>query len=169
MSTKTVKFGGNAVTLAGSEPKIGTKAPNFSTIDGSLKEVTLDNFKGKVKLISIFPSIDTGVCSLQTKKFNDKAGAYGDKVAFIAMSVDLPFALKRFCGAEGINNLTPLSDHKKTDFGQNYGFLINELRLLARGVVVIDKNDVVQYVEIVPEIGHEPNYDAAIAALEKLV
>ncbi len=169
MSTKTVKFGGNAFTLAGSELKIGTKAPKFSTIDGSLKEVTLDNFKGKVKLISIFPSIDTGVCSLQTKKFNDKAGTYGDKVAFIAMSVDLPFALKRFCSAEGINNLTPLSDHKKTDFGQNYGFLINELRLLARGVVVIDKNDIVQYFEIVPEIGHEPNYDEAIAAVDKLL
>lgn len=164
-----MNFAGNTVTLAGSELKVGTKAPDFTAIDGTLKEVNLDSFKGKVKLFSIFPSIDTGVCSLQTKKFNDRAGAFGDKVAFIAISVDLPFALKRFCGAEGINNLTPLSDHKKVDFGQKYGFLLNEVRLLARGVVIVDRDNVVRYVETVPEIGHEPNYDAAIAALEKFL
>ncbi len=169
MSTRTVKFGPNPVTLAGKELAIGSKAPNFSVIDGTLKEVTLDNFKGKIKLLSIFPSIDTGVCSMQTKKFNDKAAAYGEKVAFISLSVDLPFALKRFCGAEGITNLTTLSDHKNVDFGTKYGFLINDLRLLARGVVIIDKNDTIKYVEIVPEIGNEPNYDAALAQIDKLL
>jgi thiol peroxidase len=169
MSNRTIKFGPNPVTLAGKGLVLGSQAPNFSAIDGNLKEVTLNDFKGKVKLFSIFPSIDTGVCSMQTKKFNDKAASFGDNVAFVAISADLPFALKRFCGAEGINNLTPLSDHKKVDFGINYGFLINELRLLARGVVVVDKEDVIRYLETVPEIGSEPNYDAAIAAVSKLI
>jgi thioredoxin-dependent peroxiredoxin len=169
MTNRTIKFGPNPVTLAGNALIIGKQAPNFSAIDGTLKEVTLSDFKGKVKLFSIFPSIDTGVCSMQTKKFNDKAAAFGEQVAFISISADLPFALKRFCGAEGITNLTPLSDHKKVDFGSNYGFLINELRLLARGVVVVDKEDVIRYVEIVPEVGSEPNYDAAISAVRQLV
>lgn len=169
MTNRTIKFGPNPVTLIGNSLPIGSKAPNFTAIDGTLKEVTLNDFKGKIKLFSIFPSIDTGVCSLQTKKFNDKATAFGEQVAFISISADLPFALKRFCGAEGITNLTSLSDHKKVDFGTKYGFLINELRLLARGVVVVDKDDVIRYVETVPEVGSEPNYDAAIEAINQLV
>ncbi|MDD2550331.1 MAG: thiol peroxidase [Bacteroidales bacterium] len=168
MNTK-VTFGGNPVTLIGNEISIGDKAPGFNVINDDLKPVTLGDFKGKVKLLSLFPSIDTGVCSMQTRKFNTEAAQFGDKVAFLAISADLPFALKRFCGAEGIDNLVPLSDHKEMDFGQKYGFHISELRLLARGVVIIDQNDTIQYIEVVPEIGNEPNYDAAINKLKELV
>ena len=168
MNTK-VTFGGNPVTLIGNEVKVGSKAPSFSVLNDGLKPVTLDDFKGKVKLLSIFPSIDTGVCSMQTQKFNKEAAQFGDKVDFLAISADLPFALKRFCGAEGIDNLIPLSDHKEMDFGQKYGFHISELRLLARGVIIVDQNNTIQYIEVVPEIGNEPNYDAAIKKLKELV
>jgi thiol peroxidase len=169
MSHHKVTFGGNPVTLIGTEIKIGDKAPDFSAIDGSLKSVKFSEFKGKVKLLSIFPSIDTGVCSMQTRKFNVEAGKFSDKVAFIALSADLPFALKRFCGAEGIDNLVPLSDHRDMDFGNKYGFHIKELRLLTRGVVIIDANDTIRYIEVLPEIGKEPNYEAAIKALKDIV
>jgi len=169
MENRTVLFGGNPLPLSGNSIKIGDKAPEFTLIDNGLKPVKLSDFKGKVKLISIFPSIDTSVCSIQNHKFNTEAGAYGDKVAFLAISIDLPFALKRFCGAEGINNLQTLSDHRDADFGSKYGFLIKDLRLLARGVVVIDKDDVIRYVEVVPNVGHEPNYDNALKALKSLL
>lgn len=169
MENRTVLFGGNPLALAGNSIKVGDKAPEFSAVDNGLKPVKLSDFKGKVKLLSIFPSIDTGVCSMQTHKFNKEAGSFGDKVAFIAISVDLPFALKRFCGAEGINNLTTLSDYKEVDFGNKYGYLIKNLRLLARGVVVIDKDDVIRYVEVVPNVGQEPNYDEALKVLKTLV
>ena len=164
-----VTFGGNPVTLIGNPIKVGDTAPNFTAIDGSLKGVNLNDFKGKVKLLSIFPSIDTGVCSMQTRKFNEEAAKFGDKVSFIAISADLPFALKRFCGTEGIDNFVPLSDHKEMDFGSKFGYYIKELRLLTRGVLVIDKNDKVTYKEIVPEIGNEPDYESAIKALEKIL
>jgi thiol peroxidase len=169
MSHHKITFGGNPVTLIGNEIKIGDKAPNFNVIDGGLKTVNLADYEGKVKLLSIFPSIDTGICSMQTRKFNIEAGKFGDKVVFIGLSADLPFALKRFCGAEGIDNLVTLSDHKDLDFGNKFGFQIKELRLLARGVIIIDANGIVQYKEIVSEIGTEPNYEAAIEALKKIV
>ncbi|RPH34342.1 MAG: thiol peroxidase [Bacteroidales bacterium] len=169
MENRTVLFGGNPVALSGNSVKVGDKAPEFTAIDNGLKPVKLSDFKGKVKLISIFPSIDTSICSIQNHKFNSESGTYGDKVAFLAISIDLPFALKRFCGAEGINNLTTLSDHRDADFGSKYGFLIKDLRLLARGVVVIDKDDVIRYVEVVPNVGHEPNYDNALKALKTLL
>lgn len=169
MSNRKVIFGGNSVDLIGNELKIGDKALEFSVLDISLKPVKLSDFKGKVKLISVFPSIDTSVCSIQNHKFNSEAGSYGKNVAFLAISMDLPFALKRFCGAEGIDNLITLSDHRDADFGSKYGFLIKDLRLLARGVVIIDKDDKIQYVEVLPEIGKEPNYDAALKALKALI
>ena len=169
MENRTVLFGGNPVALVGNGVKTGDKAPEFTVIDNGLKPVKLSDFKGKVKLISIFPSIDTSVCSIQNHKFNSEAGAYGDRVAFLAISIDLPFALKRFCGAEGINNLTTLSDHRDADFGSKYGFLIKDLRLLARGVVVIDKDDVIRHVEVVPNVGQEPNYENALKALKTLL
>ncbi|NOU17978.1 MAG: thiol peroxidase [Bacteroidales bacterium] len=169
MSNRKVKFGGNPLELAGNELKIGSKAPEFNVLDIGLKPVKLSDFKGKVKLISVFPSIDTSVCSIQNHKFNSEAGSYGENVAFLAISMDLPFALKRFCGAEGINNLKTLSDHRDADFGNKYGFLIKDLRLLARGVVIIDKDDKIQYVEVLQEIGKEPNYDAALKVLKALI
>ncbi len=169
MENRTVLFGGNPLALSGNEIKVGDKAPEFTVIDNGLKPVKLSDLKGKVKLISIFPSIDTSVCSIQNHKFNNEAGAYGDKVAFLAISIDLPFALKRFCGAEGLTNLQTLSDHRDADFGNKYGFLIKDLRLLARGVVIIDKDDVIRYVEVVPNVGHEPNYDNALKALKSIL
>jgi thioredoxin-dependent peroxiredoxin len=169
MSNTKIIFGGNSVSLVGKELKVGSKAPDFTVIDGSFKPVTLSDFSGKVKLISIFPSIDTGVCSMQNRKFNQEAANFGKEVAFIAISADLPFALKRFCGAEGINNLVTLSDHKEMSFANNYGFHISELRLLARGVVILDSEDIVKYIEILPEAGNEPNYEMAIKKLKELV
>ncbi len=168
MSTKSITFGGNPVTLVGSSVKVGDKAPDFKAINDSLKEVRLSDYQGKVKLISVFPSIDTSVCSVQTRKFNKEAAAFGDSVVFISLSADLPFALKRFCGAEGIDNLISLSDHKALDFANKYGFLIEEFRLLARGVLVIDLDNTIRHVEIVSEIGHEPNYEAALAVLRQI-
>lgn len=169
MEERKITFGGNPVTLKGKEVKVGDKAQDFTVINDSLQNVSLSDFEGKIKLISIFPSIDTSVCSMQTRKYNEEAAKFGDNVAFIALSADLPFALKRFCGAEGIDNLTPLSDHKNMGFGEKYGFMIDELRLLARGVVIIDSNNEIKYVEIVPEIGNEPNYEMAINKLKELV
>lgn len=169
MSNRKVIFGGNPVDLIGNELNIGDKALDFNVLDISLKPVKLSDFKGKVKLISVFPSIDTSVCSIQNHKFNSEAASYGEKVAFLAISMDLPFALKRFCGAEDINNLKTLSDHRDADFGNKYGFLIKDLRLLARGVVIIDRDDKIQYVEVLPEIGKEPNYDLALKALKTLL
>lgn len=162
-------FGGKAVSLYGTQVKVGDLAPDFTVMDNNLKPVKLSDFKGKVKLISVFPSIDTSVCSIQNQKFNKEANVYADKVNFLAISVDLPFALKRFCGAEGIANLQTLSDHKNTEFGQKYGFLINELRLLARGVIIIGNDDIVKYVEIVGEIAHEPDYNSALKSLRSIV
>jgi len=164
-----VTFQGNPVTLVGREIRVGDHAPDFKALDNSLTPKTLDDFEGKVKILSIYPSIDTGVCSKQSHRFNKEADTLGDDIVIINISNDLPFALGRFCGAEGINNLVTLSDHKDTDFGQKYGFLIDELRLLARGVVVLDKDNKVQYVEYVSEIGNEPNYEKAIEAAKKLV
>ncbi|MFP4018339.1 MAG: thiol peroxidase [Bacteroidales bacterium] len=160
---------GEPITLLGNEIKPGDQAPDFSVINNELKPVHLKDFNNKVKVISVFPSIDTGVCSKQNKTFDTEASKLSDDVVILAISNDLPFALQRYCGAEGISNLITLSDHKNVDFGTKYGFLIEELRLLARGVIVIDKNDKVAYVEYVSEIGHEPDYDSALEAAQKLI
>lgn len=161
-------FMGNPLTLLGETIKPGDKAPDFTAIGEGLKPVKLSDFAGKVVLISAVPSVDTGVCAAQTRKFNVEAANLGD-VAILTLSCDLPFALGRFCAAEGINKVITLSDHKDTDFGLKYGFLIEELRLLNRGIVVVDKNGVVQYVEFVKENTNHPDYDAAIAAAKKLL
>ena len=134
-----------------------------------MQEVKLSDFEGKVKILSLFPSIDTGICSKQAHTFNKEASDLGDDVVILAISNDLPFALNRFCGAEGIDNLVTLSDHKTLDFSTKYGFLIEELRLLARGVVVIDKENVVRYVEYVQEVTTEPDYESAVNAAKQYV
>ena len=163
-----VTFAGNGLTLLGQEIKIGDKAPEFTVLAKDLKPVSLSEFEGKVKIISVFPSIDTGVCAYQTRKFNEEASAL-EGIQIISLSVDLPFALDRFCAAEGIDKNITLSDHKELDFGIKYGFVIEELRLLSRGIVVIDKNNIVRYVEYVKEITQHPDYSAAIEAAKKLV
>lgn len=163
-----VTFLGNPLTLLGEMITVGTKAPNFTAIGEGLKPVSLSDFAGKVVLISSVPSVDTGVCAAQTRRFNVDAANLGD-VVILTISNDLPFALGRFCAAEGIDKVVTLSDHKDTDFGLKYGFLLEELRLLNRGIIVIDKNGIVQYVEYVKENTNHPDYDAALDAAKKLV
>lgn len=160
-------FMGNPLTLLGETIKVGDKAPDFTAIGEGLKPVKLSDYAGKIVLISAVPSVDTGVCAAQTRKFNVEAANLGE-VAILTISCDLPFALGRFCAAEGIDKVVTLSDHKDTDFGLKYGFLIEELRLLNRGIVVVDKAGVVQYVEFVKENTNHPDYDAAIAEAKKL-
>ncbi|MDQ0245906.1 thiol peroxidase [Bacillus fengqiuensis] len=158
-----VTFKGNAVTLMGSQVKAGDKAPNFTVLANDLSEVTLDGTKGSVRLISVVPSIDTGVCDAQTRRFNEEAAKL-DNVKVLTVSVDLPFAQKRWCGANGIENVQTVSDHRDLSFGEAYGVAIKELRLLARAVFVINSNDEVTYAEYVNEVTDHPNYEAAIEA-----
>src|SRR6056297_452617 len=164
-----VTFMGNPVTLLGKETKVNDKAVDFTVLNNNLEPVKLSDFEGKVKILSLFPSVDTGVCSKQNHTFNEEAANLSEDIVILAISNDLPFALKRFCGAEGIDNLITLSDHKDLDFSSKYGFLIEELRLIARGVIVIDKENIVKHVEYVPEIGEEPDYESAVNAAKLLV
>jgi len=164
MSKRKVTMKGNPLTLLGDSIKVGDRAHDFQAIKGDLTSVQLSNYRGKKVLISIFPSIDTGVCALQTKRFNQEV-AQLNNLQLINLSVDLPFALNRFCASEGINNAVTLSDHRDLDFGKKYGFVIEELRLLSRGVVLIDEHGIIQHVEYVAELTHEPNYDAVLKLL----
>jgi thioredoxin-dependent peroxiredoxin len=161
-----VTFLGNSVTLIGSQVKTGDKSPNFKVLDNDLSEVTLDSSEDYVRLISVVPSIDTGVCDAQTRRFNEEAAKL-DNVKVLTVSVDLPFAQKRWCGSNGIDNVQTLSDHRDLSFGEAFGVAIKELRLLARAVFVVDSNDVVTYAEYVNEVSEHPNYEAAIAAAAK--
>lgn len=158
-----VTFKGNPVTLVGTEVKVGDKAPNFTVLANDLSPVTLEDSKGHVRLISVVPSIDTGVCDAQTRRFNEEAAKL-DNVKVLTVSVDLPFAQKRWCAAAGIDNVQTVSDHRDLSFGEAYGLVMQELRLLARSVFVIDSNDTVTYVEYVSEGTDHPNYEAAIEA-----
>lgn len=163
-----VSMQGNALTLCGPELKVGAMAPEFTVLDAALQPVRLSDFKGQIKVISTIPSIDTGVCAMQTRRFNQEAAEL-EGVAILTISCDLPFALGRFCGAEGIDKVKTLSDHKETEFGLKYGFLIKELRLLNRGIIVLDRNDKVVYVEYVKENTDLPDFDAALAAVKSLL
>ena len=163
-----VTFKGNPITLVGNEVKAGQAAPDFTVLSPELKEVKLSDYKGKIVVIAVFPSVDTGVCALQLARFNQEAASFGDDVQLLTISVDLPFALKRYCADKGIENALTASDHKDLDFGTKYGFVIKELRLLARGVVIVDKNGTIQYVEYVPEIGEHPNYEKALEIIKEL-
>ena len=163
-----VTFKGKGVTLAGPQLKAGDKAPDFACLSG-LDVNTLAQTSGKARLFSVVPSLDTGVCSMQTKKFNESLTALGDKVASYTVSLDLPFAMGRFCTAEKISNMKTLSDVHNQSFGENWGVLISDglpLKLLTRAVFVVDKNGVITYAEYVPEVTTEPKYDPAIAALK---
>lgn len=162
----SITFKGNPVTLLGTEVKVGEKAPNFSVLANDLSEVTLDNTKGNVRLISVVPSLDTGVCDAQTRRFNEEAAKL-DNVKVLTVSVDLPFAQSRWCGAAGIENVQTLSDHRDLSFGEAYGLAIKELRLLARAVFVIDSNDTVTYAEYVSEATNHPNYETAVEAAKQ--
>ncbi|PGZ56171.1 lipid hydroperoxide peroxidase [Bacillus anthracis] len=158
-----VTFKGNPMTLVGTEVKVGDQAPNFQVLANDLSPVSLETYKGEVKLISVVPSIDTGVCDAQTRRFNqDAAGIENAKV--LTISVDLPFAQKRWCAANGLENVVTLSDYRDLSFGEAYGLVMKELRLLARAVFVVDSNDKVVYVEYVSEGTSHPNYEAALEA-----
>lgn len=159
---------GNPLTLVGQTVAVGDKAPDFSVLDSGLAAKTLKDFAGKIKVISVTPSLDTPVCDLQIHWFNEDAAKESSDVVVLNISMDLPFAIKRFCATADIQNALALSDHRDASFGNAYGVLIKELRLLARAVFIIDKNDVVRYVQIVSEQATEPNYDDAINALKKL-
>ena len=163
-----VTLGGNPINVAGNFPKVGDSAPDFSLTGKDLKEVSLKDFAGKRKVINIVPSLDTPVCQTSTRKFNEKAGALPNTVVLV-VSGDLPFAMKRFCEAEGINNVTTLSTLRGRDFHGKYGVDITDgplKGLTARGVVVLDENNKVKYSQLVPEIKNEHDYDAALAALK---
>jgi len=157
---------GNPLTLVGPELKAGEKAPDFSVVDSSLKPVHLKDTSGKTRIFSVLPSLDTPVCDAQTKRFNEEAGKLKD-VDFYTVSMDLPFAQKRFCNSFALDNVKMLSDHKDGSFGSSYGTLIKELRILSRAIFVVGPDDRLKYVEYVPEVADHPNYDAALAALSE--
>ena len=163
-----VTFLNNPVTLLGKEVAVGDTAQNFTVLANDMSPVTLADSKGKVRLISVIPSIDTGVCSTQTRRFNEEASSLGDDVQILTISVDLPFAQARWCAAEGIENVQTLSDHRDLSFGEAYGVVMKEFRLLARSIFVIDQNDKVTYVEYVSEGTDHPNYENAIEAVKLL-
>jgi thiol peroxidase len=163
---KVVTMKGNPLTLTGNPVKVGDSAPDFEVLANDLTPVKLSSFAGKVCLITSVPSLDTSVCDIQTKTFNKKAETLSDNIVILTISMDLPFAQKRWCGAAGVENLQTLSDHRKADFGKAFGVLIEELRLLARAVFIVDSKGVIQYIQIVDELTNEPNYDEAIEALK---
>ncbi len=162
-------MGGNPVTLLGKEAKVGDKAPDFTVLKTDLTPFTLKDAGDKIKIISVVPSLDTGICELQTINFNQTASELGDDVIILTISVDLPFAQKRFCGAKGIDRVITLSDHKDLSFGLNYGFVMEEHRLLARGIVILDRDNTIRYVEYVKEVTTHPDYDKALEAVKKLI
>jgi thioredoxin-dependent peroxiredoxin len=167
--TGVITFKGNPLTLVGTELKVGDKAPDVTVLGNDLSPVRLSAYRGKVCVISVVPSLDTPVCDMQTRKFNEAAGGLGDNVAVLTLSMDLPFAQARWCGAAGIDKVVTLSDHRNAAFGEATGLLIKELRLLARTVFVVDQNGVIQYLQLVKEVTEEPDYKAALEAVKKLV
>lgn len=167
-----ITFKGNPMTLAGEAVMAGQPAPDFAIHafeDGQMNTITKADLAGKPTIISVVPSLDTPVCQTQTKNFNEHLGSLGDKINALTISLDLPFAQKRFCGAEGITNIRSASDYQDRSFGNNWGMLIEELKILARGVYVLDADGNVIYAEVVNEVTEEPNYEAALQALNQLV
>ncbi len=156
---------GNPMTLLGPELKAGDKAPDFDVVNDSLKPVSLESTGHGVRIFSVVPSLDTPVCDAQTKRFNEEAAKLPD-VAIYTVSMDLPFAQKRWCGNFGVDKVKMLSDHKSGSFGENYGTLIKELRIESRAIFVVDAANTLKYVEYVKEVGDHPNYDAALRAVK---
>lgn len=164
-----VTLHGNPLTLTGSEVQVGDPAPEFRVVDNDLNPKGLKDYLGKVLIISAVPSLDTPVCDLETQRFNREADKLGEDIVVLTVSMDLPFAQKRWCGAHGIEKVITLSDHREASFGLNYGVLIKELRLLARTVFVVDRAGKIQYMERVQEVANEPDYEAALQAAKSLV
>lgn len=166
---KTITFKGNPLTLVGRVLKVGKKAPDFKVVSQDLKEMGLDDFAAKIKVITSFPSLDTPVCDLQVKEFNKKASAFSADVVVLGISKDLPFAQKRFCQTNAIKNVFVLSDYKYSSFDINYGLLIKELNLLARAVIILDKNDYIRYIQISEELTAPPDYEDTLKNLEEVI
>ena len=168
-TTGIITMRGKPLTLTGTEIKVGDKAPDFTALDSELKEVRLIDYTGKIKVISVTPSLDTPVCELQLRRFNSESASLPQDVVVLNISMDLPFAIARFCVAAEIAKARALSDHRDASFGNAYGVLIKELRLLARAIFIIDKNNIVRYKEIVAEQSTHPDYDKALTELRKLL
>ena len=164
-----ITFKGNPMTLLGTELKVGDKAPDFNVVDTTLALVNLATHAGKIRIISAVPSLDTPVCDTETRKFNQEAAGLPENVVVLTISLDLPFAQKRWCGAAGIERVVTLSDYRDRSFGQNYGVLIKELLLLARCIFVVDAQGIIRYIQQVPEVTSEPDYAAVIAAAKALL
>jgi len=163
----TIKFKGNPLALVGRQPGVGDTAPDFEVLTNDLSPLKLSELQGKVLVICSVPSLDTPVCDTEVRKFNEQATSLGDDVAVLVISMDLPFAQSRWCGAAGVNNVQTLSDHNQADFGNAYGVLIKELRLLARAVFVVDTMGVIRYIEVVDELSNEPDYEAALKVVKE--
>ena len=169
MANRTVTMRGTPLNLVGEELKVGAKAPDFEALNTDLQPVKLSSYKDKICIISSVPSLDTPICDIQTRRFNTEAASLSKDVVILTLSADLPFAQKRWCGAAGVDKVITLSDHRETSFGNAFGVLIKELRLLARAVFVVDKNGIVRHAQIVGEIATEPDYDAVLKAVKQLV
>lgn len=167
--TDVVTLKGEPLPLTGDEVRVGQQAPDCEVVGKDLKPVKLSSFQGKVCLISSMPSLDTSVCDMMTRKFNEDAVALGQDVVVLAISMDLPFAQDRWCIAADVKNVYMFSDHLTASFGQAFGVLIKDLRLLARAVFVVDKSGVIRYIEIVSELASEPDYDAALEVARELL
>ena len=166
--TGIITMRGNPLTLIGNEVKVGDVAPDFVVLDNNLSPVKFSSFRGKTCILSSVPSLDTPVCDMETRKFNEEAGRLGPDVAILTVSMDLPFAQKRWCAAAGVDKVQTLSDHRDASFGTSYGVLIKELRLLARAVFLVDRKGILQYIQLVKEVTKEPDYEAALNTLRKL-
>ncbi len=159
---------GQPLTLQGKEVKVGEPAPDFEALTNDLSPIKLSSYRGRICIISSVPSLDTSVCDTMTRRFNEEAGSLGGDVVVLTISMDLPFAQGRWCGAAGVENVQTLSDHRDASFGNAFGVLIKELRLLARAVFVVDKEGIVRYVQIVNELTNEPDYEAVLQAVKDI-
>jgi thioredoxin-dependent peroxiredoxin len=166
--TGLVTVKGNPLTLLGKTLKVGDPAPDFTVINNDMAPVSLSDFKGKVCVISSVHSIDTSVCDMETRRFNQEAEGLGPDIVILTISMDLPFAQKRWCGAAGVERVITLSDHRDASFGMAYGTLIKELRLLARCVFVVDKAGIIRYIQLVDEVSHQPDYEPILKAVKAL-
>lgn len=171
MSERTgiIKMKGNPLTLVGNEVKVGDTAPDFTVLNANLEPVKLSSFKGKIAVIVSVPSIDTPICDMETRRFNEESEKLGDDIVILTISMDLPFAQKRWCAAAGMKNVQMLSDHRDASFGNSFGILIKELRLLARTVFIIDREGKVRYIQYVEETTDEPDYDEVLTAINKAI
>jgi len=166
--TGLVTMRGNPITLVGNVVSVGDKAPDFVAVANDLKPVSWESYRGKVCIISAVPSLDTPICETSTRRFNEEAAGLGSNVTVLTISMDLPFAQRRWCAATGIARVETLSDHRDASFGMAYGLLIKDLRLLARAVMVVDRQGILQYMELVKETAQEPDYQAALDAARKV-